>query len=81
MSKKYDVIVIGAGPGGATSAAILAKSGLKVLLLDKNTKAGGKTMTVSKNGFKYEYWPICASPAGGFQFQAIIKQLGLEKEL
>ncbi len=81
MAKKYDVIVIGAGPGGATSAAILAKSGLKVLLLDKNSQAGGKTMTVSKNGFKYEYWPICAAPANGFQFQAIIKQLGLEKEV
>jgi phytoene dehydrogenase-like protein len=46
MSKKYDVIVVGAGPGGATSAAILAKEGFKILLLDKNTQAGGKTMTV-----------------------------------
>ena len=38
-------------------------------------------MTVSKNGFRYEYWPICASPADGFQFQAVIKKLGLEKEV
>jgi phytoene dehydrogenase-like protein len=36
MSKKYDVIVIGAGPGGATCGALLAKMGLKVLLLEKN---------------------------------------------
>lgn len=31
----YDVIVIGAGPSGCTAARTLAKSGLKVLLLEK----------------------------------------------
>jgi phytoene dehydrogenase-like protein len=80
MSDKYDVIVVGAGPGGATSAAMLTKAGFKVLLLDKNSQPGGKTMTVSKNGFRYEYWPICVGPAAGGIFQSVIKDLGLEKE-
>ncbi len=31
----YDVIIIGAGPGGSTAAYYLAHAGLKVLLLDK----------------------------------------------
>jgi geranylgeranyl reductase family protein len=31
----YDVIVVGAGPGGATSAYHLARAGLKTLLLEK----------------------------------------------
>lgn len=31
----YDVAVIGAGPGGAATAALLARSGLRVILLDK----------------------------------------------
>ncbi len=81
MSDRYDVIVVGAGPGGATSAALLAKAGLKVLLLEKNSQAGGKTMTVSKNGFRYEYWPICAGPARDGSFQKLIKQLGLEEQV
>lgn len=68
MPHKYDVIVVGAGPGGATCGALLAKSGLKVLLLEKNAKAGGKTMTVSRKGFRYEFWPICAGPATGARF-------------
>jgi menaquinone-9 beta-reductase len=31
----FDAIVVGAGPGGATSAAMMADAGLKVLLLDR----------------------------------------------
>jgi menaquinone-9 beta-reductase len=31
----FDAVVVGAGPGGATSAAVMADAGLKVLLLDK----------------------------------------------
>ena len=31
----YDAIIVGAGPGGATAAAVMARRGLRVLLLDK----------------------------------------------
>lgn len=33
--EKYDVIVIGAGPAGACTSYLLAKSGIKVLVIDK----------------------------------------------
>src|SRR5690606_15657383 len=33
----YDAIIVGAGPGGATAAAVMARAGLRVLLLDKAT--------------------------------------------
>lgn len=35
MNKIYDVIVVGAGPGGSAAAYYLHKAGLQVLLLDK----------------------------------------------
>ncbi len=41
--KKYDAIVIGAGHNGLTNAAYLAKAGLNVLMLEKNSYIGGAT--------------------------------------
>jgi geranylgeranyl reductase family protein len=38
----YDVIVVGAGPAGATCARICAREGLKTLLLDKDAFPGQK---------------------------------------
>ena len=35
MTKRYDAIVLGAGPAGSTAARHLARSGARVLLLDK----------------------------------------------
>lgn len=37
QDREYDVIVVGAGPGGATTATILAQKGYDVLLLDRAT--------------------------------------------
>lgn len=45
MSKKYDAIVIGAGHNGLTNAAYLAKAGLDVLVLEKNSYIGGAAVS------------------------------------
>jgi len=43
--KKYDAIVIGAGHNGLTNAAYLAKAGLDVLVLERNSYIGGATVS------------------------------------
>jgi menaquinone-9 beta-reductase len=43
MTAQYDVIVIGAGPGGSTTAHYLARDGARVLLLDKASFPRDKT--------------------------------------
>ncbi len=45
MSNQYDVIVIGAGLGGLTAAAMLAKAGCKTLLIERNYGVGGAAST------------------------------------
>lgn len=42
---QYDAIVVGAGHNGLTNAAYLARSGLKVLLLERNPWIGGAAVS------------------------------------
>jgi len=43
--KTYDAIIIGGGHNGLTNAAYLAKSGLDVMVLEKNDIVGGASVT------------------------------------
>ncbi|MBT8401949.1 MAG: FAD-dependent oxidoreductase, partial [Rhodothermia bacterium] len=50
----YDVIVIGSGIGGMTTAAALARHDRKVLLLEQAQNLGGLTHTFSREGFTWD---------------------------
>ncbi|MEC8160630.1 MAG: NAD(P)/FAD-dependent oxidoreductase [Planctomycetota bacterium] len=65
----YDIIVIGSGLGGMTTANILAKAGYSVLLLEQHYKLGGmatwfkrpggKIFDISLHGFPYGMVKSC----------------------
>jgi phytoene dehydrogenase-like protein len=81
-NKKYDVIIIGGGPGGITCGALLAKWGVKTLLIEQNDYTGGKAVTpTNKDGFSYELGPKLQVPAQGPSFAVAFKELGMESEL
>ncbi|MFO7934062.1 MAG: NAD(P)/FAD-dependent oxidoreductase [Bacteroidales bacterium] len=50
----YDVIVIGAGLGGLTAGAKLAREGRKVLLIEKHDRPGGCATTFRRRDFTME---------------------------
>ena len=50
----YDVVVIGAGNGGLTSALTLAKNGLTVLLLERHNIPGGCATSFIRGRFEFE---------------------------
>ena len=77
MSEKYDAIVVGAGMGGATCAALLARRGLSTLLVDKNSIPGGKAMTVGKEGFRYDLWPIVGGPSRDSRFAQVLDEIDM----
>lgn len=44
MSRKFECIVIGAGPSGLTAALILARAGIEVLVIERGEYPGSKNM-------------------------------------
>lgn len=57
MDKKPRVTIIGAGFAGLSAAAILAKNGCDVVVLEKNEMAGGRARTWAKDGFLFDMGP------------------------
>jgi phytoene dehydrogenase-like protein len=69
----YDAIVIGAGPNGLTAAAVLAKKGRKVLVLESATEIGGHTRAIEiAPGFRS---PLDAD--AGWVPPAVVNALGI----
>jgi len=58
MARKYDVIIVGAGPAGIFAALELCPAGLSVLLLDKGRDANSRVCPVQGKGKQC----ACCSP-------------------
>jgi phytoene dehydrogenase-like protein len=75
----YDVIVVGAGIAGLTSAAYLSKDGYRVLVIEKEPKNGGLVGAFVIDGHHVDRGARGIIDSG--IFTPMIRQLGLDIEL
>ena len=54
LLSSYDVLVVGAGIGGLTAGALLAKRGLKVLVIEQHYLPGGCASIFRRKGFTFD---------------------------
>jgi prolycopene isomerase len=73
----FDVVVIGAGFGGASVAALLAHQGFRVALVEKTARAGGKTQTTERKGYRFEMFGAVGIPAHNSRFHELVDRLGI----
>ena len=71
----YDVIIIGAGVGGLSCAAKLAKNGKKLLILEKIDHIGGTSHIFKRKDFIFPMGPL------SFSFPNLVKKLLKEMDV
>lgn len=54
---KKRILVIGAGYGGLSAAALASKNGNKVKVIEKNSQTGGRSQILRRNGFTFDMGP------------------------
>lgn len=86
MSKKYDVIVIGAGNGGLVAAAKCAHAGKKTLLVERHNLPGGSATSFVRGRFEFEasLHELCGIgpfTEGGRELKKIFDELGVSEKI
>ena len=66
-AERYDAAIVGAGIGGLVCANLLARAGLRVLLVEQHYMAGGYCSTFRRKGFTFDaathFYPLLGNPA------------------
>lgn len=67
MSAEYDVVVIGSGLGGLSAAALLARAGLHVAVVERNEHPGGYAQVFRRGEYVFDpaiHFTLDAGPGG-----------------
>lgn len=78
---EYDAIVGGAGIGGLTCGSLLAKAGLKVLVIERKKRPGGYTVPVEKGGYSFEFPQLMTGCSMGGDVSRILEHLEINLDM
>lgn len=73
-----DVVVVGGGLAGLTTAAFLARGGASVRVLEKRSEPGGRARTLEREGFSFDLGAHAIYREG--PAAAVYRELGIELE-
>src|SRR5215212_8902575 len=79
---RYDAVIIGSGIGGLILANLLARDGLKVLLVEQHYMVGGYCSTFRRGGYTFDaathFYPLLGNPRT--ITGKLLRELGLTQE-
>lgn len=78
FDEKYDAVVVGAGLGGLTCGALLAREGLKVLIVERHERPGGFSTSFKRNGFDFQVPNLAFGCAPGGTARTVMEYLGVD---
>ena len=56
-NKSQHIVIVGAGPGGLAASLLLAKAGVRVTVVERDARVGGRTKVFERDGYKFDLGP------------------------